>query len=68
MSPAGSVQAIDRYNPVTDEFEVIVHFDGDWGWWPSFNNPDFTRLEPGQGYYFDTGAGTTWVHEPNTDK
>jgi hypothetical protein len=70
-SPTYSIQAIDRYNPSTDLFEVTIHYmDGSlgWGWWPSYNNDQFTSIEPTQGYYFDSTQQGTWIHEPNTKK
>jgi len=71
VNPEDAIQAIDRYNPATDQFEVTIHytFGGSaWGWWPSFNNQDFTSLEPTKGYYFDTAPAATWAHKPNTQR
>ena len=59
-----SVKAIDRYNPITDKFEVTIHYD-DWGWWPSSNNKGFTTIEPDRGYYFDVIANIQWEHDPH---
>ncbi len=69
VNPEDSIQAIDRYNPVTNQFEVTIHYSfggSAWGWWPSYNNQDFTSLEPSKGYYFDSASASTWVHQPNT--
>jgi hypothetical protein len=68
VNPSGAVRAIDRYNSITDRFEVTLHYGGNWGWWPSSNNPDFTALEPTRGYYFDVAPAATWEHKPNTNK
>ena len=65
VNPAGIVQAIDRYNSSTNRFEVTIFFPG-YGWFPSFNNPNFTKLDPNVGYYFDTSQTGTWLHDPNT--
>lgn len=65
VDPANSVAAIDRYNATTNRFEVTIHYD-DWGWWPSWNNQDFTALEPGRGYYFDVLSASLWRHETRT--
>ncbi|MCP3686335.1 MAG: hypothetical protein GY861_27135 [bacterium] len=65
VEPTESVQAIDRYNALTDRFEVTMFFSG-WGWWPAWDNQDFTSLEPGKGYYFDATESSIWKHDPNT--
>ncbi len=55
-APSNIVQAIDRFNPLTQEFEVTIHYlvgGNPWGWYPSANNPSFDSLEEGRGYYFD---------------
>jgi hypothetical protein len=64
-NPANAVDAIDRYNTNTDSFEVTMHYD-DWGWWPSYNNEDFTTIDPGVGYYFDVDPNADWSVDPNT--
>ncbi|MBI2133958.1 hypothetical protein HYU11_04720 [Candidatus Woesearchaeota archaeon] len=66
-SPANKIQAINRYNPGTMQFEVTVFYmDGEtpWGWWPSWNNQEFTQMEPSRGYYIDSTGDTTWTHTP----
>jgi len=68
LNPAGSAQGIVRYNPLIDLFEVTIHFDGNWGWWPSFNNQEFTDITPTTGYYLDVTQEGLWIHEPNTRK
>jgi hypothetical protein len=68
VNPTGSVHAVDRYNAMTDRFEVTMHFSDNWGWWPSWNNQDFTTLEPTRGYYFDVVQTALWEHRPNTEK
>ena len=68
VNPTGAVHAIDRYNPITDKFEATIHFEDNWGWWPSSNNPDFTELEPTKSYYLDVTSIATWEHKPNTEK
>ena len=71
VNPINSVKTIDRYNPVTDKFEVTTHFvvsGSDWGWFPSANNRDFTALDPTRGYYFEVINNATWAHKPNTEK
>src|SRR3989344_8050095 len=50
--PQDAVDVILRYNTTTNNFEVTAHFSG-WGFFPSFNNQDFTYLNPMYGYYFD---------------
>ena len=65
VNPVDSVDAIDRYNPTSDEFEVTIY----WGsnvWWPSLDNQDFTTIDPTVGYYFDVNQIATWQHDPNT--
>ncbi|MBI4438371.1 hypothetical protein HY640_00395 [Candidatus Woesearchaeota archaeon] len=66
-TPANSLQAIDRFNPASGLFEVTVFYmDGSnpWGWFPSWNNQDFTQMEPGRAYYFDAGRALNWTHTP----
>ena len=36
--------------------------------WASFNNQQFTGMEPMNGYYFDVTTDATWTHDPNTDR
>ena len=65
VSPSDSVDAIDRYNPITDEFEVTIYL-GSNIWWPSWLNMGFTSIEPTKGYYFDANQPAIWEHKPNT--
>ena len=67
-NPVESVTAIDRYNPLTDKFEVTIHFSPNFGWFPSSNNQGFTNLDPTKGYYYDAVRASTWEHQPNTGK
>jgi hypothetical protein len=66
VSPDGAVKAINRYNTNNGKFEVTIHYDNNWGWWPSSGNEDFTTLDPTKGYYFDTNPTAIWQHDPNT--
>ena len=62
--PAESTSVILRYNELLDKFEVTVFYSG-WGWWPSYNNPDFKYLESGRAYYFDQLQPAVWTHDPD---
>ncbi|MCF7865842.1 hypothetical protein K9M18_00200 [Candidatus Woesearchaeota archaeon] len=66
-NPTNSVQAINRFNAITQEFELTIHYvitGTAWGWWPSFNNQEFLSLKPTEGYYFDANQTNIWEHEP----
>jgi len=65
VQPPDSVDTIDRYNSDINEFEVTVHYAG-WGWWPSWNNPGFTTIDPTVGYYFEANQVCEWEHYPKT--
>jgi hypothetical protein len=65
------IAVIDRFNAVSQLFEVTVHYDlagVPWGWFPSFDNPDFTTLEPTRGYVFDTIADGNWTFDPEVTR
>ncbi|MCG8407991.1 MAG: hypothetical protein MI923_22565, partial [Phycisphaerales bacterium] len=67
VTPNHSIETIDRYNATSGEFEVTVHYvisGSPWGWFPSFNNPQFRDMDPTMGYYFDTTPAAVWEHEP----
>jgi len=69
VTPANSVQAIDRYNSATDLFEVTIHYvisGTPWGWFPSFDNQDFLKLDPTRGYVFDSTQEANWTFDPLT--
>lgn len=63
VKPAETTSVILRYNNILDDFEVTVYYPG-YGWWPSFNNQDFTYLESMKGYYFDQLDYANWTHNP----
>jgi hypothetical protein len=63
VSPANSIRASYRYNPLTDRFEISSHYPG-YGWWPSAANRGFTTIEAARGYYFDNNPAAIWVHAP----
>ncbi len=50
VTPANSITSIYRYNTTSGLFEKCDHFDG-WGWWPATGSENFTKLEPGRGYW-----------------
>ncbi|MFH1648947.1 MAG: hypothetical protein ABIA93_00150 [Candidatus Woesearchaeota archaeon] len=66
-TPNSSITALTRYDAGSGNFEVTVHYvvgGLDWGWWPSFNNPIFTSVDVGKGYYTDVQNNMVWTHEP----
>ncbi len=63
VKPAETTSVILRYNNILNDFEVTVYYPG-YGWWPSFNNQDFTYLESMRGYYFDQLDYANWTHNP----
>ena len=50
VTPKNSLTSIYRYNTTSGLFEKCDHFD-DWGWWPATGSENFTKLEPGRGYW-----------------
>ncbi len=67
VTPNNTFQAIDRYNPFTDTFEVTIHYvigGVAWGWFPSFNNQDFLTMDPTRGYVFDSISTGNWTFRP----
>ena len=65
-NPENSVKSINRFNAQNQSFEVTIHYiisGSPWGWYPSWNNKDFTSLNPTLGYYFDSNE-SIWEHNP----
>ncbi len=65
--PENSVKSINRFNAQNQSFEVTIHYivsGSPWGWYPSWNNKDFTSLNPAKGYYFDSNEVSVWSHSP----
>ena len=50
VTPKNSLTSIYRYNTTSGLFEKCDHFDN-WGWWPATGSENFTKLEPGRGYW-----------------
>jgi hypothetical protein len=50
VTPKNSLTSIYRYNSSTGLFEKCSHYDG-WGWHPATGSENFTKLEPGIGYW-----------------
>jgi len=47
VNVTNAIEAINKYNASSKQFEVTIHFEiggTPWGWFPSFNNPDFTMM------------------------
>ena len=50
VTPRNSLTSIYRYNTTSGLFEKCDHFDN-WGWWQATGSENFTKLEPGSGYW-----------------
>jgi len=50
VTPANCISSIYQYNTTSELFEKSDHFT-DWGWWPATGSENFTKLEPGRGYW-----------------
>ncbi|MBE0524306.1 MAG: PKD domain-containing protein [Methanosarcinales archaeon] len=61
VTPENSLTSIYRYNSSTGLFEKSDHFD-DWGWWPATGSENFTKLEPGRGYWV-MANDSIWGHK-----
>ena len=59
VTPRNSLTSINRYNSVSGLFEKCDYFD-DWGWWPATGSEEFTRLEPGRGYWVMANQDCIW--------
>jgi len=55
--PRNTLKRIHRYNITTDSFEMTEHID-DYGWVPATGSEDFTKLEPGRGYWFESNQSS----------
>lgn len=65
-NPPYSIEAINRFNSTNQTFEVTIHYlvgGTPWGWYPSFDNQNFLRTYPMEGYFFSSNA-SIWEHEP----
>lgn len=48
--PENCFSSIYRYDTISGLFEKSDHFD-DWGWYPATGSENFTKLQPGRGYW-----------------
>ena len=62
VTSKNSLTSIYRYNTYSGSFEKCDHFD-DWGWWPATGSENFTKLEPGRGYWVMAKNDCVWRHE-----
>ncbi len=59
VTPENSLTSIYRYSTASGQFEKSDHFD-DWGWWPATGSENFTKLEPGRGYWVMAKNDCVW--------
>jgi len=62
VTQENSLISIYRYNATEGLFEKCDHFP-DWGWWPATDSEEFTKLEPGRGYWVMAENECVWGHE-----
>jgi len=62
VTPKNSLVSIYRYNATSTKFEKCDYFDN-WGWGTSTGSEEFTKLEPGRGYWIMAKNDCVWGHE-----
>jgi len=64
VTPENSLTSIYRYNATAGLFEMCDHFP-DWGWGPATGSEEFTKLEPGRGYWVMADQNCIWKYTWN---
>ena len=59
--PENSLLSIYRYNTTIRLFEKCDHFP-DWGWGPATGSEEFTKLDPGRGYWVMAANDCKWQY------